>query len=56
MEKNRSPMPIPAENSIASHENLLNSGLASSSPSRTRPNGLHISTSAVSSAMQTTMM
>ena len=42
MPKKSSPMPTPAENSMANQEKLLNSGLLSSSPSLTAPWRLHI--------------
>jgi hypothetical protein len=42
MPKKSSPMPTPAENSIANQEKLLNSGLLSSSPSLMLPKRLNI--------------
>ena len=53
MEKNSTPIPIPAENSMANQENRLNSGEESSAPSRIRPNRLHARNRHVNSVAQT---
>ena len=53
MEKNSTPIPTAAENSMASQENLLNSGRESSSPSRILPNRLHTRNRQVNMVAQT---
>ena len=56
MEKNSSPIPTPAENSMAIQEVVLNSGGDASSPSRILPNRLHTRNRQVKAAALTATM